>query len=166
MSDSARLPPIRDAGYRNRKSESGFSPIPFANPQHLRPGDQRCSSTCTYYATYAMARAAGVEPDKARIIAMSAQFVDDNVARSHVDFRDSSRIDQEATAHHPIDLSNRDDRDQRSIHVSRQGFCACPGWYFPCLSTCGWRSVSRCLCPLTGKTCGSWSREHELVAAP
>ena len=70
-----------------------------------------------YYATYAMARAAGVEPDKARIIAMSAQFVDDNVARSHVDFRDGSRIDQEATAHHPIDLSNRDDRDQRRVWV-------------------------------------------------
>ena len=33
-----------------------------------------------YYATYAMARAAGIEPDDARIIATSAQFVDDNVA--------------------------------------------------------------------------------------
>ena len=54
-----------------------------------------------------MARAAGVEPDKVRIIAMSAQFVDDNVARSHVDSCDGSRIYQEATAHHPIDLSNR-----------------------------------------------------------
>ena len=50
-----------------------------------------------YYATYAMARAAGIEPDDARIIATSAQFVDDNVARSHVTFRDGSRIDQEAT---------------------------------------------------------------------
>ena len=29
-----------------------------------------------------------------------------------------------------------------------------------------WRSVSLCLCPVTGKTSGSWSREHELVAAP
>ena len=70
-----------------------------------------------YYATYAMARAAGIEPDDARIIATSAQFVDDNVARSHVNFRDGSRIDQEATAHHPIDLSNRDDRDQRRVWV-------------------------------------------------
>ena len=70
-----------------------------------------------YYATYAMARAAGIEPDDARIIATSAQFVDDNVARSHVTFRDGSRIDQEATAHHPIDLSNRDDRDQRRVWV-------------------------------------------------
>ena len=70
-----------------------------------------------YYATYAMARAAGIEPDDARIIATSAQFVDDNVARGHVTFGDGSRIDQEATAHHPIDLSNRDDRDQRRVWV-------------------------------------------------
>ena len=70
-----------------------------------------------YYATYAMARAAGIEPDDARIIATAAQFVDDNVARSHVTFRDGSRIDQEATAHHPIDLSNCDDRDQRRVWV-------------------------------------------------
>ena len=70
-----------------------------------------------YYATYAMARAAGIEPDDARIIATSAQFVDDNVAQGHVTFRDGSRIDQEATAHHPIDLSNCDDRDQRRVWV-------------------------------------------------
>ena len=70
-----------------------------------------------YHATYAMARAAGIEPNDAQIIATSAQFVDDNVARSHVTFRDGSRIDQEATAHHPIDLSNRDDRDQRRVWV-------------------------------------------------
>ena len=70
-----------------------------------------------YYATYAMARAAGIEPDDAQIIATSAQFVDDNVAQSHVTFRDGSRIDQEATAHHPINLSNRDDRDQRRVWV-------------------------------------------------
>ena len=70
-----------------------------------------------YYATYAMARAAGIEPDDARIIATSAQFVDDNVARSHVEFGDGSRLGQEATAHHPIDLSNRDDRDKRRVWV-------------------------------------------------
>ena len=68
-----------------------------------------------YYATYDMARAAGIEPDDARIIATSAQFVDDNVARSHVEFGDGSRLDQEATAHHPIDLPNRDHRGQSRV---------------------------------------------------
>ena len=70
-----------------------------------------------YYGTYAMARAGGLNSDAARIIATSAQFVDDNTAQSHVKFRDGSRIDQEATAHHPIDLSNRDDHDQRRVWV-------------------------------------------------
>ena len=64
-----------------------------------------------YYATYAIARATGINSDDARIIASSAQFVDDNVAKSHVEFHDGTLIDQEATAHHPINLSNRDRRD-------------------------------------------------------
>ena len=44
-----------------------------------------------YYGTYAMARAGGLNSDAARIIATSAQFVDDNTAQSHVGFRDGSR---------------------------------------------------------------------------
>ena len=70
-----------------------------------------------YYGTYAMARAGGLNSDAARIIATSSQFVDDNTAKSHVRFRDGSRIDQEATAHHPINSSNLDDRDQRRVWV-------------------------------------------------
>ena len=70
-----------------------------------------------YYGAYAMARAAGLEPETARAAATSAQFVDDNAARSEVSFRDGSRIDTEATAHHPVDLSNRDERDQRRVWV-------------------------------------------------
>jgi len=70
-----------------------------------------------YHATYAMARAAGIEPDAARIIATSAQFVDDNKASSHVGFHDGSRIDQEATAHRLFARSNLDDRDQRQVWV-------------------------------------------------
>ena len=70
-----------------------------------------------YYGAYAMARAAGLEQETARVVATSAQFVDDNAARSQVSFRDGSRIDTEATAHHPVDLSNRDERDQRRVWV-------------------------------------------------
>ena len=64
-----------------------------------------------YYGAYAMARAAGLERETARVVATSAQFVDDNAARSQVTFWNGVRIDTEATAHHPIDLSNRDERD-------------------------------------------------------
>ena len=70
-----------------------------------------------YYGTYAMARAGGLNSDAARIIATSAQFVDDNTAQSHVGFRDGSWIDQEATAHHLVDRSNLDDHDQRRVWV-------------------------------------------------
>ena len=68
-----------------------------------------------YYGTYAMARAAGLNRETARTVATSSQFVDDNAARGHVTFRDGARIDKEATAHHPVDLSNLDDRDQRRV---------------------------------------------------
>ena len=70
-----------------------------------------------YYGTYAMARAAGIKPDSAQVIATAAQFVDDNTARDHVEFLDGARIDQEPTAHHPADFSNLDDRAQRLVWV-------------------------------------------------
>ena len=70
-----------------------------------------------YYATYAIARAAGILPKAARTIAFSAQFVDDNIAESSVDFKDGGRIDQEPTAHHFLALSNHDGRDQRRVWV-------------------------------------------------
>ena len=59
-----------------------------------------------YYGTYAMARAAGFKSEPARIIATSAQFVDDNAASSHVNFKYRARIDQEATAHHLVSMNN------------------------------------------------------------
>ena len=70
-----------------------------------------------YYGTYAMARAAGLDREAARVVAISAQFVDDNAARDHVTFRDGGRIDKEATAHHPMDSSNLDEHDQRRVWV-------------------------------------------------
>ena len=70
-----------------------------------------------YYGTYAIARAAGIKPDAAEIIAYSAQFVDDNVAENALKFKDGSRIDCEATAHHPINRKNLSDPDQRHVWV-------------------------------------------------
>ncbi len=70
-----------------------------------------------YYGTYAMARAAGLTADVSKIIASCAQFVDDNAARSHVTFRNGSRIDVEATAHHTVDGANLDEGDQRQVWV-------------------------------------------------
>ncbi len=70
-----------------------------------------------YYGTYAMARAAGLNADTAKMVATCAQFVDDNTAASHVAFRDGSRIDVEATAHHTVDGANLDENDQRQVWV-------------------------------------------------
>lgn len=70
-----------------------------------------------YYATYALARAAGITPKAAKIIATSAQFVDDNTAAKPVVFEEGARIDCEDTAHHPIDGQNLEERDQRRVWV-------------------------------------------------
>ena len=70
-----------------------------------------------YYGVYAMARAAGLNREAARVVATSSQFVDDNVAQGHVTFRDGSRIDTEATAHHLSDTANLNDHDQRRVWV-------------------------------------------------
>jgi hypothetical protein len=70
-----------------------------------------------YYATYCLARAAGLAPEVARTIATCAQFVDDNVAKASVEFRDGSRVDVEATAHHTVDNENLEAYDQRQVWV-------------------------------------------------
>jgi hypothetical protein len=70
-----------------------------------------------YHATYALARAAGLRPEVAKTIATCAQFVDDNVAQTSIELRDGSRVDVEATAHHPIDRANLGTRDQRQVWV-------------------------------------------------
>ena len=77
-----------------------------------------------YYGTYAMARTAGLSPKICNIIATSSQYVDDNAARSHIEFEDGGRIDSQATAHHVSNIIvNRDPAYQRQL------FCeAVDGW--------------------------------------
>ncbi|MRG73831.1 hypothetical protein GH722_18885 [Alphaproteobacteria bacterium HT1-32] len=68
-----------------------------------------------YYGTYVLARTAGLRPDICSRIATAAQFVDDNVARSGAEFLDGAHLFVQATAHHPIDLSNVNKEDQRNV---------------------------------------------------
>lgn len=70
-----------------------------------------------YYGTYAMARAAGINPDACQVIATAAQFVDDNAGSETVIFGDGARLDVDATAHHAKDISNLEDGDQRRVWV-------------------------------------------------
>lgn len=70
-----------------------------------------------YYGVYALARAAGMKPQFAEIVATASQFVDDNEKKGNLEFRDGGRLDFEATAHHYIDNKNVDKEDQRQIWV-------------------------------------------------
>ncbi len=70
-----------------------------------------------YYGTYALARAAGMHRDKARIVATADQFVDDNAHKGSLELKDGARIDSQATAHHAVDLKNIDPVDQRLVWI-------------------------------------------------
>ena len=54
-----------------------------------------------YYGTYAIARAAGLKPKDAKVIAYSAQFVDDSTAANSQMREDGFFLLGVATAHHP-----------------------------------------------------------------
>lgn len=72
-----------------------------------------------YYGVYALARAAGVNREAAKIIATASQFVDDN-GRSKPSnlFDDGSRFYYKATGHHPKDIkANLEEEDQRHVWV-------------------------------------------------
>lgn len=68
-----------------------------------------------YYGTYVMARAAGLAPDDCRVIATSAQFVDDNTGKDSITFRDGARVDVAATAHHALDAASLEPEGQRNV---------------------------------------------------
>lgn len=70
-----------------------------------------------YHGTYCLARAAGIDQPSATTIAYSTQFVDDNVAASVDDHDDGSQLYAIPTAHHALDISNREAADQRYIWV-------------------------------------------------
>ena len=71
-----------------------------------------------YYGVYALARTSGLLPQICKIIATSSQYVDDNAAKSHVEFEDGGRIDSQATAHHISSIKvNLDPEDQRQVWV-------------------------------------------------
>lgn len=70
-----------------------------------------------YYGTYAMARAAGLSREASGKIATASEFVDDNIEKDSVEFRDGGRVDSAATAHHAINIKNIDREDQRQIWV-------------------------------------------------
>lgn len=70
-----------------------------------------------YYGTYCLARTAGLTQEASRIIATSAQFVDDNANESEIDLKDASACLVHATAHHTANIANISPDDQRQVWV-------------------------------------------------
>lgn len=70
-----------------------------------------------FYGTYAMARAAGLEPDTARTIAWAAQFVDDALEGDLIGGGDYGVVLPIMTSHKPIDYHNAIARDQWEVWV-------------------------------------------------
>lgn len=70
-----------------------------------------------YYGAYALAYAAGMNPETARIVATSSQFVDDLADKIQINFQDAGQFNCIATAHHSIDTDNVDKDDQRNVWV-------------------------------------------------
>ena len=70
-----------------------------------------------YYGVYCLARAAGIKRSSAKVIAYTSQYIDDSVVREIIDHEDGSRVVAVPTAHHPADLKNINNDDQRYIWV-------------------------------------------------
>jgi len=70
-----------------------------------------------YYGTFAMARAAGVELESARIIATAAQYVDEAAVPINVELEDGSHLVTFPTGHHMNDIKNVLTDDQRQVWV-------------------------------------------------
>lgn len=70
-----------------------------------------------YQGTYAMARAAGLTIEAARVIATAAQFVDDNAQAESIEFSDASYCSVEPTAFHMASTYNFSPEAQRNAWV-------------------------------------------------
>ena len=69
-----------------------------------------------FYATYALALAAGINTDTARLIATAAEYVDDSDTVD-ISFKDGSFFHGDATGHHPVNAENLNKYDQRKVWI-------------------------------------------------
>jgi len=73
-----------------------------------------------YYGTYAVARAAGLTTEDARVIAYSAQYVDDSTHNESHEHEDGGMLRSIATAHHTAQVAHNakcDHVEQRKVWV-------------------------------------------------
>lgn len=70
-----------------------------------------------YYAVYALARAAGIHAEAARIISHASQFVDDALEDEAIVLHNEAAIIPSMTSHRPIDYANAIPGDQWKVWV-------------------------------------------------
>jgi hypothetical protein len=69
-----------------------------------------------FYGTHALALAAGLKPEVARLIATAAEYVDDSDTVD-ISFADGSFFHGAATGHHPVNAENLQKYDQRRVWI-------------------------------------------------
>jgi hypothetical protein len=70
-----------------------------------------------FYGVYALARAAGVKPETARMIAHTSQFVDDAIEDEAIEVEGRKAVVPTMTSHKPIDYQNAIPGDQWKVWV-------------------------------------------------
>ena len=70
-----------------------------------------------FYGVYALARAAGLDPETAETVAYASQFVDDAIDDDHVLVSNDQAIVPTMTSHRPIDYQNAIPGDQWKIWI-------------------------------------------------
>jgi hypothetical protein len=70
-----------------------------------------------FYGVYAMARAAGLDPETARTVAHASQFVDDAIEDEHALIANNSAIVPTMTSHKPLDYRNALPGEQWKVWV-------------------------------------------------
>jgi len=70
-----------------------------------------------FYGVYALARAAGINPETAKTIAYASQFVDDAIEDEAIEIEDKRGVVPTMTSHRPIDYQNTIPGDQWKVWV-------------------------------------------------
>ena len=80
-----------------------------------------------FYGVYALARAAGVNPETARKIANASQYVDDALESDEFKLEDQTAVVPTMTSHKPLDYLNKVQEDQWRVWVPFHFLPGCEG---------------------------------------
>ena len=85
-----------------------------------------------FYGIYALARAAGIRPDVAQIIAQASQFVDDAIEGEAIVIENHQSVLPTMTSHKPLDYQNTIELNRlRGIHIDATFNCITNRHFLP-----------------------------------